>query len=100
MHFEDWTGVDAIALLARYRNKVSCYNDDIQGTAGVTLAGLINALKITGSQLKDQRILFLGAGSAAIGLAGLIVSALVQQAVTEEKARQQICLFDTHVLVA
>jgi malate dehydrogenase (oxaloacetate-decarboxylating)(NADP+) len=91
--------VDAVALLARYRNKVSCYNDDIQGTAGVTLAGLINALKITGSQLKDQRILFLGAGSAAAGLAGLIVSALVQQGVTEEKARQQIRLFDTQGLV-
>src|SRR6266404_2281261 len=81
IHFEDWTGVDAVALLARYRNKVSCYNDDIQGTAGVTLAGLINALKITGGQLKDQRILFLGAGSAAIGLADLIVSALGQQGV-------------------
>src|SRR5882724_2147815 len=99
IHFEDWTGVDAVALLARYRNKVSCYNDDIQGTAGVTLAGLINALKITGSQLKDQRILFLGAGSAATGLAGLIVSALVQQGVTEEQARQQIRLFDTQGLV-
>ena len=56
IHFEDWTGVDAVALLARYRNKASCYNDDIQGTAGVTLAGLINALKITGSQLKEQRV--------------------------------------------
>ena len=75
IHFEDWTGTDAIALLARYRDKVCCYNDDIQGTAGVTLAGLINALKITGGQLKEQRILFLGAGSAAIGLADLIVSA-------------------------
>ena len=75
IHFEDWTGTDAIALLARYRNKVCCYNDDIQGTAGVTLAGLINALKLTGGQLKEQRVLFLGAGSAAIGLADLIVSA-------------------------
>ena len=54
IHFEDWTGTDAIALLARYRNKVCCYNDDIQGTGGVTLAGLINALKITGGQLKEQ----------------------------------------------
>jgi malate dehydrogenase (oxaloacetate-decarboxylating)(NADP+) len=99
IHFEDWTGADAIALLARYRNKVSCYNDDIQGTAGVTLAGLINALKITGGQLKDQRILFLGSGSAAIGLADLIVSALVQQGVSQEAARQQIRLFDTKGLV-
>ena len=99
IHFEDWTGADAIALLARYRNKVSCYNDDIQGTAGVTLAGLINALKITGGPLKDQRILFLGSGSAAIGLADLIVSALVQQGVSQEAARQQIRLFDTKGLV-
>ena len=99
IHFEDWTGVDAVALLARYRNKVSCYNDDIQGTAGVTLAGLINALKITGGQLKEQRILFLGAGSAAIGLADLIVSALGQQGVSPDEARQQIRLFDTKGLV-
>src|SRR5580693_9313339 len=99
IHFEDWTGVDAVALLARYRNKASCYNDDIQGTAGVTLAGLINALKITGSQLKEQRILFLGAGSAAIGLADLIVSTLGQQGVAPEAARQQIRMFDTQGLV-
>ena len=99
IHFEDWTGADAIALLARYRNKVCCYNDDIQGTAGVVLAGLINALKITGGQLKDQRILFLGAGSAAIGLADLIVSALGQQGVPTETARQQIRMFDTQGLV-
>jgi len=99
IHFEDWTGADAIALLARYRHKFSCYNDDIQGTAGIVLAGLINALKITGGQLKDQRILFLGAGSAAIGLADLIVSALGQQGVPTETARQQIRMFDTQGLV-
>lgn len=99
IHFEDWTGVDAIALLARYREKVCCYNDDIQGTAGVTLAGLINAMKITGGQLKDQRILFLGAGSAAIGLADLIVSALGQQGIPAEVARQNIRMFDTQGLV-
>ena len=99
VHFEDWTGADAIALLARYRHKFSCYNDDIQGTAGIVLAGLINALKIMGGQLKDQRILFLGAGSAAIGLADLIVSALGQQGVPTETARQQIRMFDTQGLV-
>jgi malate dehydrogenase (oxaloacetate-decarboxylating)(NADP+) len=99
IHFEDWTGADAIALLARYRNKVCCYNDDIQGTAGIVLTGLINALKITGGQLRDQRILFLGAGSAAIGLADLIVSALGQQGVPTETARQQIRMFDTQGLV-
>jgi len=99
LHFEDWTGVDAIALLARYRNKVSVYNDDIQGTAGVTLAGLINALKLTGGKLEDQRVLFLGAGSAAIGLADLLVSALGQQGVAPDVARQQIRMFDTQGLV-
>jgi malate dehydrogenase (oxaloacetate-decarboxylating)(NADP+) len=99
IHFEDWTGVDAVALLARYRNKASCYNDDIQGTAGVTLAGLINAFKITGGEFKEQRILFLGAGSAAIGLADLIVSALGEQGVAPDLARQQIRMFDTQGLV-
>jgi malate dehydrogenase (oxaloacetate-decarboxylating)(NADP+) len=99
IHFEDWKGVDAFRYLARYRNKVLCYNDDIQGTAGVTLAGLINGLKITGGQLKDQRILFAGAGSAAIGLADLIVSAMGQQGVAPEVARQQIRLFDSQGLV-
>lgn len=99
LHFEDWTGVDAIALLARYRHQVCCYNDDIQGTAGVVLAGLINALKITGGRLDQQRILFLGAGSAAIGLADLIVSALGQQGMAPEVARQNIRMFDTQGLV-
>jgi malate dehydrogenase (oxaloacetate-decarboxylating)(NADP+) len=99
IHFEDWTGSDAIALLARYRNRVSCYNDDIQGTGGVTLAGLINSLKITGGQLKEQRVLFLGAGSAAIGLADLIVSGMGQQGLAPDMARQQIRMFDTHGLV-
>src|SRR5208337_4057889 len=95
IHFEDWTGSDAIALLARYRDKVCSYNDDIQGTGGVTLAGLINSLKITGGQLEQQRVLFLGAGSAAIGLADLIVSAQVQQGVAPDAARQRIRMFDT-----
>jgi malate dehydrogenase (oxaloacetate-decarboxylating)(NADP+) len=99
IHFEDWTGTDAIALLARYRNKVCCYNDDIQGTGGVTLAGVLNALKITGGQIKEQRVLFLGAGSAAIGLADLIVAGMGEQSVTPEAARQQIRMFDTQGLV-
>jgi malate dehydrogenase (oxaloacetate-decarboxylating)(NADP+) len=99
IHFEDWKGVEAVRYLARYRNKVLCYNDDIQGTAGVTLAGLINALKITGGQLKDQRILFAGAGSAAIGLADLIVSAMGQQHLGPDVARRQIRLFDSQGLV-
>src|SRR5262249_16528311 len=98
LHFEDWTGVDAIALLARYRNDVSCYNDDIQGTAGVTLAGLINALKITGGQLKDHRILFLAPRSPPIGFPDLIDCGLGQQGIKPEVARQRIRMFDTRGL--
>jgi malate dehydrogenase (oxaloacetate-decarboxylating)(NADP+) len=85
--------------MARYRHNVSCYNDDIQVTAGVALAGLINALKIAGGELNDQRILFLGAGSAAIGLADLIVSALGQQGVSSEDAHANMRMFDTQGLV-
>jgi malate dehydrogenase (oxaloacetate-decarboxylating)(NADP+) len=55
IHFEDWAGVDAERLLKRYRDKVSCYNDDIQGTAGVALAGILNALRVTGGKLRDPR---------------------------------------------
>ncbi len=69
IHFEDWKGTDAIRLLNRYADKVLCYNDDIQGTASVALAGLTTALQIIDSPLTEQRILFFGAGSAAIGIA-------------------------------
>src|SRR5215468_3708374 len=99
IHFEDWTGSDAVHLLARYRDKVCCYNDDIQGTGGVTLAGLIAALKVTGGKLRDQRILFLGAGSAAIGLAGLIAAAAVQEGVSLQEAQARISMFDVNGLL-
>ena len=99
IHFEDWTGSDAVHLLARYRDKVCCYNDDIQGTGSVTLAGLIAALKVTGGKVRDQRILFLGAGSAAIGLAGLITSAMVQQGLSLKEAQARISMFDVNGLL-
>src|SRR5262249_16260840 len=86
IRFEDWTGSDAVHLLARYRDEVCCYNDDIQGTGSVTLAGLIAALKITRGKIREQRILFLGAGSAAIGLAGLIASAMMQEGLSLKDA--------------
>jgi malate dehydrogenase (oxaloacetate-decarboxylating)(NADP+) len=99
IHFEDWTGSDAVHLLARYRDKVCCYNDDIQGTGSVTLAGLIAALKVTGGKIRDQRILFLGAGSAAIGLAGLIATAMVQQGLSLKEAQARISMFDINGLL-
>jgi hypothetical protein len=83
----------------RYRDKVCCYNDHIQGTSRVTLAGLIAALKVTGGKIRDQRILFLGAGSAAVGLAGLIASAMVQEGLSLKEAQAQISMFDVNGLL-
>lgn len=99
IHFEDWTGVDAVHLLARYRDKYCVYNDDVQGTAGITLAGMINACKLKGTNLKDESYLFLGAGSAGIGLANLLCSALVEQGLTLEEAQGRVHMFDVNGLL-
>ena len=99
IHFEDWTGVDAVHLLKRYRDKYCVYNDDVQGTAGVVLAGMINATRIKGTRLKDERYLFLGAGSAGIGLADLLCSALVQQGMSLQDAQAKVYMFDVNGLL-
>ncbi|HEV2668516.1 MAG TPA: NAD-dependent malic enzyme, partial [Blastocatellia bacterium] len=99
IHFEDWKGTDAIRLLNWYKDKVLCYNDDIQGTAGVALAGLTTALQIIGAPLTDQRILFLGAGSAGIGIADLIVSAMQAKGLSQDEARSRISMFDINGLI-
>ena len=99
IHFEDWTGVDAMHLLERYRNKACVYNDDVQGTAGITLAGMINATKLKGTLLKDEKYLFLGAGSAGIGLANLLCSALVQQGMSLQDAQSRVHMFDVNGLL-
>jgi malate dehydrogenase (oxaloacetate-decarboxylating)(NADP+) len=94
IHFEDWKGTDAIRMLNRYADKVLCYNDDIQGTASVTLAGLTTALQIADAPLTDQRILFLGAGSAGIGIANLIAAAMQLKGLSQEAAHGRISMFD------
>jgi malate dehydrogenase (oxaloacetate-decarboxylating)(NADP+) len=99
IHFEDWKGTDAVRYLAKYKDKVLCYNDDIQGTASVALAGLIGALKITGAPITTQRVLFLGAGSAGTGIAGLIVAAMKAGGLSDADARSRIAHFDTKGLV-
>jgi malate dehydrogenase (oxaloacetate-decarboxylating)(NADP+) len=99
IHFEDWTGVDAVHLLERYRDNYCVYNDDVQGTAGITLAGMINATKLKGTQLKDEKYLFLGAGSAGIGLANLLCSALVDQGMSLEDAQSRVSMFDVNGLL-
>ena len=99
LHFEDWKGTDALRLLDTYKDKVLCYNDDIQGTASVTIAGLTTALQIKKEKLADQRVLFLGAGSAALGIGSMIVKAMTQQGLGEEDARSRISMFDVAGLV-
>jgi malate dehydrogenase (oxaloacetate-decarboxylating)(NADP+) len=99
VHFEDWTGVDAVHLLQRYRDKYCVYNDDVQGTAGIVLTGMINAAKIKGNKLKDEKYLFLGAGSAGIGLADLLCSAMAEQGLTFEQAQSQVYMFDINGLL-
>src|SRR5262249_804009 len=82
-----------------YKEKVLCYNDDIQGTASVALAGLTTALQIIDAPLTEQRILFLGAGSAAIGIANLIVSAMQAKGLSQDEARSRISMFDINGLI-
>jgi malate dehydrogenase (oxaloacetate-decarboxylating)(NADP+) len=89
IHFEDWTGVDRYCV----------YNDDVQGTAGIVLAGMINAAKLKGTKLSDEKYLFLGAGSAGIGLAGLLCSAMVDEGLTIEQAQSKVYMFDVNGLL-
>ncbi|MEX7727253.1 NAD-dependent malic enzyme [Klebsiella pneumoniae] len=94
LQFEDFAQKNAMPLLNRYRNEICSFNDDIQGTAAVTVGTLIAANRGAGSQLSEQKIVFLGAGSAGCGIAEQIIAQIVREGLSEEEARQRVFMVD------
>jgi malate dehydrogenase (oxaloacetate-decarboxylating)(NADP+) len=95
VQFEDFK--NPFPALERYQDKFCCFNDDIQGTGAVILGGIINALKRTGISVKDQRAVFMGAGSAGVGVAKQIVEYFMKEGLTEDEARRKFWFVDTKV---
>ncbi len=94
LQWEDFSGVHARPILNRYRDQMLTFNDDIQGTATVALGAILSAVRVAGSSLRDQQIVFLGAGSASTGVADYLRAALVTEGLSEEDARSRFWMVD------
>ncbi len=99
LQWEDFKQRNALRLLDRYRHRLACFNDDIQGTGAVALAGILTAIRATGGALGDQRVVLLGAGGAGIGIGRAIRAALVRAHVPPEVRRRAIVMLDSHGLI-
>jgi len=99
IQFEDFSNEHAFELLARHRDHYLCFNDDIQGTGAIVAAGFINAIDVVGIPAKDHRLVFLGAGSAGIGVADAIVRAFEEKGLTTAEARKKFWMIDSKGLV-
>jgi malate dehydrogenase (oxaloacetate-decarboxylating) len=99
LQWEDFANANAARLLERYRDRLCTFNDDIQGTGAVTLAAVLSATLVTGSRMSAQRVVMFGAGSAGVGIADQIATAMVEDGLTEDEARRRIWLVDSQGLV-
>ena len=99
LHWEDFGRGNAAAILENYEDQITTFNDDIQGTGIVVLAGVLGGLNISGEQLKDQIILTFGAGTAGVGIANILLDEMIRQGVPEEEARQHFYQVDKQGLL-
>ena len=99
IQFEDFAQANAMPILNRYRERFCCFNDDIQGTAAVSLGTLLAACRVSKTPLSEQRIAFVGAGSAGCGIAEMLILQMTKEGLSDDEARRQIFMIDRHGLI-